>query len=633
MSQYLSEAFKKLSVLNEDTFSLDDEGIKGLEEFEDNTDEEIIDVIDTEATSEEDLADSYVGKVILDCTVCHSKLYKDASDVVVEGEFANAGEECPFCYTPDGFKVIGQVAEYAEDTTDDVDDDTAPANEEQKSDADDSVDENLSEGIFGLGKKKKPNYFSKEEIAKRRGAREDAFNKKQAEMDREERERGAEIAKGWKEREDRQRQSEQEHNRSRHNSIKGSNVSNTGKAGVHYSGGDYYSESLQEDNNNVNEPTNANNHFKVGDEFEYIGEYEGVYFKGKVTAIENGVMRANLTYELTNGEKVTTTREYRLTTDAKGNECFVAKNYRGQTGFIYPPARGYSAFSESKSIKESVNNVNVETDEDVINVSTDDSGKVTVTTEPKSASVGGEVIAPIDPELQSDISNNVADGEEIELDVAEFDEQSFDDLGEGYLRKIYENVNSYKTTKASIKGGKLMLEGVIKFKSGKSKKTNFIFESSTVTKSGKMKFIGENAQITKGKKAFTVTGKLEGKKFLSESFNYNYRAKDSKGKSMRLYGTVKNESFKKGLKEAPMYDMSPNFDARKSFYGKARVDDNGDTKTLLSYNTPVCKIDGGKVTLLPRWDESQTTLRHVKEFLKQNGFTADSLAQIRRDYA
>lgn len=88
----------------------------------------------------------------------------------------------------------------------------------------------------------------------------------------------------------------------------------------------------------------------------------------------------------------------------------------------------------------------------------------------------------------------------------------------------------------------------------------------------------------------------------------------------------------KKLKESPMYDMSPQYDSRQSFYGKARVDDNGSEKTLYSYNTPVAKIVNNKVELLPKWDWSQTTLRHIKEFLKQNGFEATSLAQIRRDY-
>lgn len=98
------------------------------------------------------------------------------------------------------------------------------------------------------------------------------------------------------------------------------------------------------------------------------------------------------------------------------------------------------------------------------------------------------------------------------------------------------------------------------------------------------------------------------------------------------YSCVKVVEESNSLKESPVYDMTPQYDARQSFYGKARVDDNGNEKTLYSYNTPVVRIVGDKVELLPKWDWSQTTLRHAKEFLRQNGFEANSLAQMKRDY-
>ena len=91
---------------------------------------------------------------------------------------------------------------------------------------------------------------------------------------------------------------------------------------------------------------------------------------------------------------------------------------------------------------------------------------------------------------------------------------------------------------------------------------------------------------------------------------------------------------KKALKEAPIYGLEPQYDARQSFGGKAQVDvkKNGD-EILYSYSTPVCKIDAsGKVTLYPRWDESMTTLRHVKEFLLQHGKRAESKKQIATAY-
>ena len=93
------------------------------------------------------------------------------------------------------------------------------------------------------------------------------------------------------------------------------------------------------------------------------------------------------------------------------------------------------------------------------------------------------------------------------------------------------------------------------------------------------------------------------------------------------------------IKEEPTYDMRPEYDFSKSFYGKARVDigDNG-VKVCKSYGTPVAMIKDGKAYLLQGvinyygYRTSATTLRHVKEFLKQNGFKAESLKQIENDY-
>ena len=38
MSQYLSEAFKSLDTLNEETFSVNEKGLKELEKFKENND-------------------------------------------------------------------------------------------------------------------------------------------------------------------------------------------------------------------------------------------------------------------------------------------------------------------------------------------------------------------------------------------------------------------------------------------------------------------------------------------------------------------------------------------------------------------------------------------------------------------
>lgn len=66
-----------------------------------------------------------------------------------------------------------------------------------------------------------------------------------------------------------------------------------------------------------------------------------------------------------------------------------------------------------------------------------------------------------------------------------------------------------------------------------------------------------------------------------------------------------------------VYELTTRFDARKSFYGKAQVEDTPDGVFLYSYNRNVAKIISGQLILCPDWNYSQTTRRHVKEFCKQ----------------
>ena len=158
-----------------------------------------------------------------------------------------------------------------------------------------------------------------------------------------------------------------------------------------------------------------------------------------------------------------------------------------------------------------------------------------------------ETIVPVEPKeieaAQPEAEEPADSGEEelMDIELDEIDETSFDELGESYLKKVYDNVNSFKTVNGSLDANnRLVLEGVIEFKSGKKAKTNFIFEAKEITRKGKIKFIGENVNLSKNKRAFTLTGSTENKNLICEQFNYNYLAKDEKsGASKRLYGTIR----------------------------------------------------------------------------------------------
>ena len=575
MSQYLSEAFKKLDILNEETFSVGADGLEDFIKFEEEDEfDEIIDVIDPEAETIEDIEDSYVGKVILDCCVCHSKIYKDVEDVVIENDIANANEECPFCYTTDGFKVVGQVATFDEEEVEETDEkeieepkdekeleESLPVRksrrkrvreflptppmpnvggllEDEDKDLDEFMDANITLDAKGFGGK--DNNVSvlggKLPLGKDKEVEEGLFGKNKREKT---------VALGTLDRGDRFSKNGYKYLVVR---VDGNQEDFTVKP--------YGKQNPQDD-------VNSMGYVLMRGSDSVTKLEEGLFdFGKKKAAKKEQEKKTKLAQQQANRDRIAKEQEKadrekgqriaqgwketedrkkeaekEYNTNRKNNIKGSKVSNTGKAGVYYSGGDYYS-----EDLNESVNNVNVETDEDVINVATDDTGKVTVTTEPKTTEntmEDAEVITPIEPEVQNEINDNVEDGGEIEIDMDEFDEESFDELGEGYLKKVYENVNSFKTSNVSMIKDKLVLEGVINFTSGKSKKTNFVFGIREATKSGKVRFIGENKEIARGRKSFTVTGRVDNKKFLSESLNYNYGVKGANGKSQRLYGTVK----------------------------------------------------------------------------------------------
>lgn len=366
---YLTEAFKELNLLNEEAFDLDDESKADIKELITQEDD-VIDIIDDEAADEEELEDSYVGKVILDCCVCHSKIYKDADSVVInqDAELANEDEECPYCYSTEGYKIIGQIAPYEEKAELEV--------EVEDKDVDGDVDE-------------------------------------------------VEV------RED-----------------------------------DIVEESCDKNCADCKECKD-----KADDSVKESFEKVELETEDKVIKISEEEKEAD---------------------EASGEEVIVP--------------------------------LDIEAKKEIVDATDEEEG------------YSDELIA--DEEAEDELDD--ASGEEfVDQDFDEFEEEDFDELGEGYLKKVYENVDSFKTSKVSTKGNLLKLEGIIKFNSGNEKATTFLFEAKDITKKGKMRFIGENKQITRGKKAFTLTGKVDNNKLMVESLNYNYQTKDANGKSVRLYGTIK----------------------------------------------------------------------------------------------
>lgn len=79
--------------------------------------------------------------------------------------------------------------------------------------------------------------------------------------------------------------------------------------------------------------------------------------------------------------------------------------------------------------------------------------------------------------------------------------------------------------------------------------------------------------------------------------------------------------------------LKPEHSKQKSFYKKALVFDDGKAKVLVSYSTPVVVVVGNVFFKLQRDDShttSQTTMRHINEFLVQNGFERMRVAEWRK---
>ena len=182
--------------------------------------------------------------------------------------------------------------------------------------------------------------------------------------------------------------------------------------------------------------------------------------------------------------------------------------------------------SKNKKVDESVEKIELETDKEKIRIETE---------KKEEGESKDETIVPASEETIDEIKSDDVSLE----DIDEVDEEQIDELGESYLKRVYENVDSFKANSCKLENGKLIVEGVIGFKSGKTRETSFMFESVCKTKTGKVKILGENKGISNCKRAFTFTGKVDGSKFIAESLTYKYNAKENKdGNAKRIYGRV-----------------------------------------------------------------------------------------------
>ena len=79
-------------------------------------------------------------------------------------------------------------------------------------------------------------------------------------------------------------------------------------------------------------------------------------------------------------------------------------------------------------------------------------------------------------------------------------------------------------------------------------------------------------------------------------------------------------------------ELCPYYDSAQSFYGKAKIIEIENDVFLLSYDTIVAFYNRETKNAKVVDTYSATTLRHIKEFLRQSGFKAENKKQIEHDY-
>ena len=150
---------------------------------------------------------------------------------------------------------------------------------------------------------------------------------------------------------------------------------------------------------------------------------------------------------------------------------------------------------KKEDMEESLEKVEVST-EDSNTVITNDPVTNTVSVTTTTNDDGEGILVPLSDENAEEIAASTEENAEVPEEDSfiadDFDEESFVELGEAYLKKVYENIDAFKTTNVSSCGKKLAVEGLITFKSGNTKPTHFIFEQKAQNKKGSYRFIGEN---------------------------------------------------------------------------------------------------------------------------------------------
>ena len=560
------EAFQALKTLDEDVFSVSDDGIKKMSQFMSDDLEDEIEVADLDAETEDDIKDSYVGKVILDCCVCHSKLYKDKADVVIgEDDKANIDEECPFCFTTEGYDVVGEVAPFAPETEE--------VEEEEEEEKVTAVEEKylrrkarVNEGINDLSITTDDTHMTmtsddegkvtvttepvgaeeaeggemiaplsdetKGELGMSIDGEEDFVFDEEEVVEDETAEEPVEEEE-VEEEEVVEEEEDDDYNESFNRNRKGK-VVNEGIFGKkdnrlvliadQAGDGEWGVMAVSADRNKLNQRIK---------EIDASADKRGFdKYKFKIVDKKTAEKMTGSRIDMDDNSIDEAMNEGIFDKFKKKNK---EKLYAITVRFVGGKEKIVDAGLTREDAERKADGYDKKANANVIEVNDADWHRL----------VAGKQYVPTIKDTIDELHEfegsfgKVEEGKDSEycdIQMEDFDDKAFNELCESYLNKTYNNVKSFKTTNITEKGNSLVVEGVINFKSGKHGKTNFVFEAIDITKDGKARFAGRNSQINEGvKRAFTLGATIKEGVVTPTFLDYRYNQLQE-GKKVRVAG-------------------------------------------------------------------------------------------------
>ena len=485
-------------------------------------------IIDLDAKTPEDLQGSYAGKIIIQCPQCMELFYKKEEDLVVDEDdptLVNVGEKCQHCGNTSGYMVIGKVGE------------VNVAEDEAKEQAAEEPAENAEEpelsdaSILGVDPVAAEAEAENDEAAAQSEEAPEEISEEQPEEQAEEPVEGSEEpAEEPEEPAEEEPKEEEEEGKKKEESLNNSEVLKGAEKDEMHS--DNLSKNLtlnEEAGKDLDKQLKLHNEYidylqkAIKQEEDALKEVENEEIKAAIQRRLDG-FKEDLQAALPEAVKDNLPAE-----DTKLPEP-------GEVDVDADSVKADEGDKEDSPVEESLNKSELlkkaekdemHTDLEPENKSLNESGLAEASevsdSEIEELFNSDEFKTPIsDSEVERIIAADKNESFKLE-DLEDVDDQMLEKCITESLTSVYENVAGFKLGDCSMSDGKLIVEGKINFKSGKSKNTKYIFEQADRARKTIL-LNGLNESLGKGS-SFKLTAKLtEGyKKLAPTKLSYEYK--------------------------------------------------------------------------------------------------------------